>query len=313
MPARSVAARRLPALVGGLVGLAGFAFVVRTLVGEREQVLDAVAHARPGSLAVAFLFAALGMTGIGLAWRASLRVLGSEVGLLSTLRGYFVGQLGKYVPGGVWAFIGLGEWARREGIGGVVAYSSVLLSVGSTYLAALLLAATSLPLSGLVRTGVDGPYMLVLLLLPLGFTLVHPRVVACGLRVVRQVTRREVALQAPPWGASTLIVLRQVPSWILIGATNLTIASAFGAHGDPINIIAATAISWVVGFLALPVPGGIGVREAAFVALAVSLPSGLAAATAVTARLLFVAVDAIGAACTTALVARRRAVPGVGR
>jgi uncharacterized membrane protein YbhN (UPF0104 family) len=51
----------------------------------------------------------------------------------------------------------------------------------------------------------------------------------------------------------------------------------------------------VVGFVLVPVPGGVGVREAAFVAAAGSLDPGIAAATAVVARALFVVVDALGA------------------
>jgi uncharacterized membrane protein YbhN (UPF0104 family) len=58
----------------------------------------------------------------------------------------------------------------------------------------------------------------------------------------------------------------------------------------------AAVLSWVVGFVLVPVPGGVGVREAAFVAAAGSLDPGIAAATAVAARVLFIGVDAFGAA-----------------
>jgi uncharacterized membrane protein YbhN (UPF0104 family) len=60
-----------------------------------------------------------------------------------------------------------------------------------------------------------------------------------------------------------------------------------------------------VGFVLVPVPGGVGVREAAFVAAAGSLEPGIAAATAVVARAAFVAVDA-GGALLGAMVIRRR-------
>jgi len=61
----------------------------------------------------------------------------------------------------------------------------------------------------------------------------------------------------------------------------------------------------------VPVPGGVGVREAAFVAAAGSLDPGIAAATALAARLLFVAVDAIGALLGSFALRRgRRPAPG---
>src|SRR5690606_7667192 len=159
--------------VGILIGLVGTAFVVRVLVQNREEVGTATANADWVPLVGAFIAACLGMTGIGLAWRAALRTLGARLGVLSSLRGYFVGQLGKYVPGGVWVIMGRGEWARAEGVGGPVAYSSVLLSMGSAYLAAILLSATLMPFARILGSSGELRLLLVLLLLPLGFALIH--------------------------------------------------------------------------------------------------------------------------------------------
>ena len=67
---------------------------------------------------------------------------------------------------------------------------------------------------------------------------------------------------------------------------------------------AAAVLSWVVGFVLVPVPGGVGVREAAFVAAAGSLDPGIAAAVAVAARAIFVIVDAVGALIGSASLRR---------
>jgi uncharacterized membrane protein YbhN (UPF0104 family) len=130
--------------------------------------------------------------------------------------------------------------------------------------------------------------------------------------VLRRTTGRELAVTAPPWRHSAAIVAQQVPSWLCIGAVSIVIGTALGDSGGAINVMTATAISWVVGFVVLPVPGGIGVRETAFVALATSLPSGIAAAVAVVARLTFIAVDGLGAAITAVMTRRRRQAKDVG-
>ena len=57
----------------------------------------------------------------------------------------------------------------------------------------------------------------------------------------------------------------------------------------------AAILSWIVGFVSVPVPGGIGVREATFVALAGTIPKGVGATVAIAARLCFMLVDAAGA------------------
>jgi len=52
-------------------------------------------------------------------------------------------------------------------------------------------------------------------------------------------------------------------------------------------------VSWIIGFIT-PAPGGIGVREAVFVAVA-GVAAGPAAAAAILARVLFVVIDGSGA------------------
>ena len=299
--------RRWSRWIGIATGAVGAAFVVKIFVDHREEVAATAGEAQPMLIVGAFIFGLAAMTGIGITWRAALSVLGSQVGILSALRGYFVGQLGKYVPGGVWAIMGRGEWARAEGVPGAIAYSSVILSMGSAYLSALLLGLALLPFSQLGEASGEVPIAIVLVLLPIGFMLIHPRFVRWVLSALRRISKRELLVAIPTWGESASLVVRQLPSWLLIGMANYLIAVGFGASGNAINVIAATAISWVIGFLALPVPGGIGVREAVFVALASSLPIGIAATVALVARLVFIAVDTSGAATTTFLLSRRRA------
>jgi glycosyltransferase 2 family protein len=296
--------RWVSTIVGVTIGLAGGAFVVRALLDERDEVLAILPEAEPLWLVLAVLFAGAAMTGIGLTWRAALRLLGAELGVISALRGYFVGQLGKYVPGGVWAVMGRGEWARREGIPGPTAYTSVLLSMGTANLSAILLVALLVPFSGLVER--EPGYTWVLAFLPLGFLAVHPMILGAGLRLLRRLTGRELVVDVASWSASSWLVIRQLPSWIAIGLVSILVTRALGASVvDPLELISATALAWAIGFIILPVPGGIGVREAVFVATATTIPSGVAATVALIARLIFILVDGLGAATATALTTAR--------
>ena len=87
------------------------------------------------------LFAAsAGMTTIAAGWTDVLDLLGAHVGRWRVIGWYYVGELGKYLPGGVWPVLGRGELARRGGVGRSVAYASVGLSLATLYLAAALTA-----------------------------------------------------------------------------------------------------------------------------------------------------------------------------
>lgn len=310
-PDKSRSLRRWSRLIGVAIGLAGIAFVVRAVVRDWDEVSRAISEANPWFLVLALALGGVAMTGIGLAWHTSLRALGTRLSLVDSMRGYFVGQLGKYVPGGVWAIMGRGEWARSGGVPGALAYTSVLLSMGTAYLAALTLTAILLPLSGFLEADDDARYLLVLLLLPIGFALLVPRILERIFTLLRRLTSRELEIVVPRWRTSVLIVLQQVPSWVLIGLVSVAIAAGLGGSADALNLIWATAVAWIVGFIALPTPGGIGVREAVFVALASSLPVGIGATVAVVSRLVFIAVDATGAGVTSLVVSRQSPRAGV--
>lgn len=280
-------------VIGVLVALAAGAFVARTLLRDRQQIRDALAGASHGWIALAAVLAIVGMTAIAWPWRRVIRVFGDDMPLGQVIARYFVGEIGKYLPGGVWPILGRGELAARWGIPRPAAYGSVLLSLLTLYLGAMSLVVLGLP--SLVAGG-DGPGPVVAVaLLPLGLGALHPAVLRGILRLVERVSRRSIDLIVPPWGTSVSLVLRYVPAWLAIGGATWAVARAFDPQAPLLEVGTAAVLSWVVGFVLVPVPGGVGVREAAFVAAAGSLDPGIAAAVALAARALFVLVDAAGA------------------
>jgi uncharacterized membrane protein YbhN (UPF0104 family) len=291
--------RSLPLLllrtVGILIGVAGGLFVVRILATQWADVRYTIQHADPSVLILAYLLGLLGMAQIGLGWGHVIRIYGERAPLIAVLTSYFIGQLGKYVPGGIWPVVGRSELARRAGVSGSTAYASTLLSVGLTYFAAALTAGLVLPFGGQEGTnpvltwGVGvGSAGLVLLL-------IHPTSKAVVAGRLRRRASSDPTPDIPDWKTLTLLLTRHVMAWLTIALATFEVCRAFGASGVFLNVVFATTFAWLAGFLALPVPGGLGVREAAFIATATSLPVSLAATVAVTARLLFVTVDASAA------------------
>lgn len=297
--------RRVVRSLGVLIGVLGVVFVTRELLRSWDDVSDTVAGAHPGLLIAALAVGSGGPLIIGLGWRRCLGVLGSPRTVRDALHWYYVGQLGKYVPGGIWTVVGRGEMARRGGVPGSVGYSSTVLSLIVTYLAAILTVAVAL------ATGAAGHedvrWQPVLALLPLGVLALHPRVMEAVIRVGRRLLRRELRIPVPSWGASVGLLVWHVPAWLAIGAGTWLVAAAIDtAVPDIRNLLFATVLAWIVGFLVVPSPGGIGVREAVFMTAATSLTSsGVAAAVAVVARVAFILVDLVGAGVATAVAPTR--------
>lgn len=292
-PRRAVA---LSAVAGAVIGLTCLGFVVQRMTSQWADVRDHVADASVGWIVAAVVLAGAGMTWIAACWRQAMGLSGPAPPWRASVAWYYTGEIGKYVPGGVWPVLGRGELARRRGVPRARAYPSVGLSLAALYLAALGVATALVPLDLAEQS--ESPAALALLgLLPLGLAALHPRVLTWGRDQAVRLTGRGGDIVIPPWRATVRLVASYVPAWLLIWAATWCTARALVPAPPVLRIGIATTLSWTAGFVAVPVPAGAGVREAVFVA-ASGLPAGLGATIAVGSRLAFLLVDVAGVALT---------------
>lgn len=302
-PRKAGRAAKLITVFGLLLGGAAVFFVVKRLVHDWPLVQPELEHAEYPWLAVAALSAIAGMSSIGWGWRHVMRTLGAEPPLLRTIAWYYVGELGKYVPGGVWPVLGRGELARRGGIPRSRAFTSVALSLGMLYLAAMFTAAAFLPFAVAGKDGGFSPWMLVLLALPVGLVLLHHDVLDWLMAKASKATKRSIKVEVPKWRDSLVLVARYIPTWIFIGTATYAVTRSITTDVSFPRMMFATILSWVVGFLAVPVPSGAGIRETVLYA-ASGVEKPIAITTAVGARVIFVIVDVAGAAICAPFVRR---------
>ncbi len=98
--------------VAGLFGFCGFYALVVVGVGVSGTVRNAISQLsehqwelRPGWLAVAGTAYVVGLVPMAWFWRHALAAMRYPAPLLAVLRAYFLGQLGKYVPGKAMAVV----------------------------------------------------------------------------------------------------------------------------------------------------------------------------------------------------------------
>lgn len=278
-------------MLGVLLGGAAAAFVVRALVREWPRVSREIANARPGWLVLALACAVAAIVDVAWGWRHVLRLLGADVPAPRVVPWFFVGEVAKYVPGGVWSVMGRAELAAGGGVGRKRAYASVALSLVTAYLAAMAVAVAFLPFAA---GGANSWYGWCLLALPIGVLGLHPRVIGAALNVVSRLVRRPLDVAVPRWRDSLLLVARYVPAWLLVGTATWAVARSITADVSFPRVVFASVLSWVVGFLAIPVPSGAGIREAVLYATS-GLASDRSVYVAVAARLVFLVVDVGGA------------------
>jgi uncharacterized membrane protein YbhN (UPF0104 family) len=277
---------------GLAIAVLAVALCVLTLAREWNSISDALAGARPGWLLLGLLAAAGAMTGLGLLWWRCLQVFGAPARRRDAVAWYFGGELGKYVPGGVWPVLGRGELASRAGISRATGYVTTLISYAAMCVAAAVVCGVLAPFVALDGDGLSWGWLM-LALIPLGIGALHPAVLGRLLALGAKLTRGRVQIEPRPWRTMLGLTGWSLATWLLVGAASVCVTEALGYSQQPARVAFAAVAAWIIGFLAIPVPAGAGLRELVFLAIS-GLDNGPAVAVAAIVRLLFIAVDAGG-------------------
>jgi uncharacterized membrane protein YbhN (UPF0104 family) len=298
--------RRLRASRTLRVGFAvlAVAFLVYALVSQWGKASAALSSLSWWSVAVATVVGVLAPGGAMLAWRSLLADLGSPLALRPAIQVMFLGQLGKYLPGGVWQVVATMELGRDHAAPRKRTFTATVLGMAITLASALALTAIALPFTS---AGAARRYWWVLALVPLIAVALHPRVLTGALNVALRLARRDPLersvsraglVRALGWTVLGWALL-DVQAWLLVHDVH------HGGHGglsDFLPAAAAYMLAWSVGFLTIFAPGGIGTREVAMAAALAPLmdwPQALVIATV--SRLISLVADLAWAALAFAL------------
>ena len=278
--------------------LLALALLALALRDQGPEALDAAREIGPGAALASLVAVLAGLLASALVWRALLADLGTPLGLAAALHVFFLGQLGKYVPGSVFAVAAQMELGRAHGASRSRVGTASLLFMGVLVAAGLLSAAVALPLTSpeALRR-----YAWVLLVLPLGLALLAPpvltRLVGLLLRVLRRSPLdRPLSVRGVGAALGWAVVM-----WLAYGVHLWLLVRPQDAASDPgpgphllLLSTGAYALAWTAGFLVVVAPAGAGVREVALVAaLAPVLDRAGALAVAVLSRVLMTLGDLV--------------------
>ncbi len=278
-------------MLGIAIGVAGVAFVIKTLVSKWDEVSNAFSQVNAINLALSLLLGLTAMTSIGWIWVTMIIARSHNVRHRNAMSWYFTGQLGKYVPGGIWPIVGRAELAVRNGIPRLDAYASTGLSLVTTYAAAVVAIA--------IGAASTSGHRLIAVLIAFGLVTAYiafaqPSLRSVIIRIASRVSSSASSLTDPK--RVVRLTVLHVPAWLLMSLSTSVTATAFGAHIGIADMLFITTTSWLAGFVVVGVPGGIGVREAVFTSLAGGIiGTPMAVSLALMSRVVFIAVDLTGA------------------
>ncbi len=203
---------------------------------------------------------------------------------------YYSAIVGKYIPGGVFQFAGQVGYTARAGQTVAKAATTFALSMVTTVGAGLIISGAAVFESSfpvLIRA-------LAGLGLLAGVALTRRSILQSVVDLAVRLTKRDASDSLPNQQS-----INESMAWGIVGLAFLAgsfvvVGSQITGSGNNLALGTAFLVAWLAGFLAIPFPAGIGVREAALVwLLSPTLAAGPVIAASLAHRLITVASEVI--------------------
>ncbi|NYE21031.1 lysylphosphatidylglycerol synthase domain-containing protein [Microbacterium immunditiarum] len=265
---------------------------------------------------LSFIAVIVGMACATLSWQVLLDDLGKPIGFGRGAQIFLVGQLGKYLPGSIWAYVLQIELGNKAGLARARTFAATLFSVVIAVFAALVCGSVAIP--SLMASDPRLSWLPWLyIVLPFAAILLWPPVLTAIVRIGFRILRRP----RPDHPVTLSVVAKSL---------GLAIGSylAFGTHlwlladtrqGLTINpwalCVGTMAVAMLAGLAFFLLPSGVGARELVIIAALTPIVGvGPATAYAAVSRVMFILADLLtaGTAAGMAVIARRRLGPYTG-
>ncbi len=238
-------------------------------------------------------------------WRMILAGLGGPLRYHRAAPIWFLSNIVRYIPGNIWQFLGMAELAHEEGVPRLLTLTSIVLHQVISTAVGVVLAACYFAVFD------DGDWLRylrpLLLIVPFGLLLLQPRILEGVLNwLLRKVGRPPIPVLLS-WRQIWILIGRYFVVWAAMGLSFAALVRALTPLDWPAApyLVASWAAAYVIGYLTLLTPAGLGVREGVLAVLLFPImPPGVAAVIAIMARLWMVVGEVLGAGAALAVRGR---------
>lgn len=261
-----------------------------------DQVRGDIGRIGGGPLTAALALSLLSPFLTVLGWRVLLADVGTRLHLAPASGVFFVGQLGKYLPGSVWSVLVQAEMAARLGVPRSRTAVVGLLTMALSALTGMIVGLPALP-ALVTRSETGVPWWALLVAIAVLLVLLWPPLVNRAVRTLLRRLRRAPLEHDLSTAAVLLSATWFTLSWLTGGLAVWAMARALAPAGADESHLLLMAVSGYllaagIGMLSIVVPAGVGVRDGVLVLLlATAMPVAAAGAVVVVARFLTVVAD----------------------
>jgi uncharacterized membrane protein YbhN (UPF0104 family) len=244
-------------------------------------------------------------------WRFVLAGLGGRLRWRRASQTWFLSNIVRYIPGNIWQFLGMAELAADDGVSRVATFASIGVHQVLVTLVGIVLAAVYFALAG--QDAWPETVRALLWLAPLLLILCSPPILRRSLNWLLRMLKRPPIDVTLTWGQVGAAMLGYAAVWLLMGSGFAFLAGSITpiTAAQFVALVAAWAAAYVIGYLSILTPSGLGVRELVMIVLLTPLfPAPVPTVIALTARLWMVLVEIVAAVWALAARSRdRRAWP----
>jgi len=237
-------------------------FLGRSVISNWEKVRTYDWSFNPILMAVSCMIFCLAYTLLPWIWRKLLYYMGYKISYGDAWDIFYIGNLGRYIPGKIWTIAGMAYMAEKVGIPATIVGTSVVFANAYSLVSSFVFFILFLILQETHST--SGGF---LWLLPVFFIIVVVFIFPHNMERLLNVVLKKFGKNRVKIGITTLTALKIVAFYLvsgtLFGGAFWIFVTAFVGWGliNPVFAASAYIIAYWIGFLAFFVPGGIGVRE----------------------------------------------------
>lgn len=220
-------------------------------------------------------------------WYRILKVSKIPISFSKALRIWIVSTTSRYIPGIIWQYLGRVELMRMEqGIGRLQTITSMMTEAFLTILAAILLGSLTLFFINPEKLEIQVWYLLILV--PL--VVLYPSIANRLLKLMAKFTNKEIGrfelnltfkdtLSVFPWFIFNFLLNGMALFFLISSITN-----TFDLQ-QTFRLVSIYSLSWVIGYLSVFAPAGLGVTEVTLAyLLSLNMPISIASAIALIYR-----------------------------
>jgi hypothetical protein len=281
------ARRRLWQLLAVVLTVVSLAFVARQLGSGWAAAMAYPWQWRPEYLVLSMVLAQVSYMVLTRAWGSILRAISIRIPARTSYWIFILSNLGRYLPGRVWQVGAAAYLARTVGLNpgeigaSMIVYQLFLLPVGAM-----------LSLSGeSVQGVVQGPWLNLLLwagCLAMAAAACWPHVLLAWIRPLTHRLGTSPERWRMEWSRKGAVLVQCAVGWVLLSLSFALLVISVTSLGwrDVPELSQVFLTSYIVGFVSLVTPGGLGIREGIMTLMLTPLAgAGPAAALAILSRL----------------------------